>query len=201
MALCQQSESPSALTPLNSDPGFLKKQTQTPKGGKMKFLVLLFSIFLFSANANADQFAVAVKYLCDSESDILSIKYVGAWNSDGDKLIEGLGPDDWDPWNLFVENEYNDLRYAITAKRTCSLSSGAYHVTVGPTPEIWNAQGECGATLTAWAEIKKDANILFKRSFEGWCHGSDPVIREVRVRGSNGVAEVESVSQDEFYKD
>ena len=167
----------------------------------MKYLVFLFAFFIFAENAKADYFQVAVKYSCDKANDTLSLKYVGAWNSEGDKLIQELGPDDWDPWNLYVKNKDDGFMHATTAERTCTLSSGAYHITVRPSPEIWTAQGECGGDYSAWAMIKKDTNILFRSTFQEWCHGSYPVIREVRIHGSNGIVEIEQVSDEEFYKD
>lgn len=155
---------------------------------------------LLSLPAHADWFHVAVHFECDKTNDFVAVNYLGAYNEEGEAMIQRLGKDGVDPWKL-VEVQDDRITKTNTVKRECALSDGIYLAEIGPAPGNGNVQGRCGAHMSAWTTLQKGSELLVQTGFEGDCHDRESPIRtRVLWRAGAKAPEITEVPHVEFHK-
>src|SRR5262249_10880848 len=122
------------------------------KGKQTMFrYVIALAALLFARSASADAFYKLVGYQCDREKDRIVISYRGAYNEDGEAMVQSKGPDEWEPESLIESMRDDDhIGELETIHRTCKLKDGVYTVSLGTSPGNFNIQGRCGAHFSAW---------------------------------------------------
>ena len=70
----------------------------------MKIIIAIFLLTLPTL-ALADWFYVMAQYECDKENDNLRISYHGPYNEAGEKMIDNLPENVWNPWDLIIPNK------------------------------------------------------------------------------------------------
>jgi len=169
----------------------------------MRSLLAVTMIVLSAASARADFFYKLVGYQCDKKAKAVILTYTGALNEAGRKLMKNKGPTQWDPWKLIVKSKDGNLIQSYKdIRKQCELEDGTYDVTIGPLPGNANLQGMCGAFITAWAEVRRGAELVLPRhSFEyGDCHSPQPVTTKIVIRAGNKELVVQKIPWEEFYK-
>ncbi|MDR0747602.1 MAG: hypothetical protein LBE89_06905 [Helicobacteraceae bacterium] len=124
--------------------------------------------------ANADWFYVLVGYEC--ENDRLTLTYDGAYNEEGEIMVENKLDTQFDPWSLVTiedTEEHTRIIDTTTHKAECKLSDGAYQIELAPYPGNFNILGRCGAWMGAQAKVTKANATLYDRVFVDDCHGYD----------------------------
>lgn len=165
----------------------------------LRSAVVIASLML-SLPVYADSFHVAVQYDCDKAEDFVAVYYLGAYNEEGEELMQRLGKDGINPWEL-VEVTDDRITTENTVRRECELSDGSYVVEIGPSPGNRNIQGRCGAHMSAWVTFHKENKLLSRTGFEGDCHDLESPIR-TRALWRSGAEEPEitEVPYFEFYR-
>jgi hypothetical protein len=165
---------------------------------------LVLTIILFSAApARADLLYKLVGYQCDEKADTVVLTYTGALNKAGKKLMRQKGSRQWDPWSLIVlTKDGNSVLSQKTVHGHCRLQDGIYNITIGPKPGNANLQGMCGGFITAWAEVRRDTEVIWPRqSFEsGDCHAPEPVTTKIVIQSGAKRPVVTKVPFDDFIK-
>lgn len=160
-------------------------------------------ILLSAAPARADFVYKLVGYECDAKAGAIVLTYSGALNEAGKKMMKQKGPRQWDPWSLIVKTkDGNAVLSQKTVHGQCQLPDGIYDITIGPEPGNANLQGMCGGFITAWAEVKRGAEIILRRqTFEyGDCHAAEPVTTKIVIEAGGKKPVVTKVPFDEFVK-
>src|SRR4026209_1738730 len=109
---------------------------------------LVLAFLLVPLPANADSFYTLVRYECVPAKDQIIISHLGAYNEAGEAMVENKGENEWDPWKLVkIRDDGNrtEIVGVEEVKRTCTLSDGAYEISIRPSPGNYNVQGRCGA--------------------------------------------------------
>lgn len=146
----------------------------------MASLFLLISLWLFNGTATADEIVNYVKVECDAESDLIKIEY------DQEERIIPKPPNLINPDDLVEYTEDEKFSGMKTAIKSCKLSDGLYNVTIGPRPDNTNPQGQCGAYISAWAEISHNSSKWGPYEFEDLeCNSNNLVIEKIIVHGAN----------------
>jgi hypothetical protein len=143
--------------------------------GFIKRLIIAIVLLCGAAPAHADWFHTLVGLDCDNASDRLTIYFKGAYNEKGEAMIAQKGANEWLPGDFIVSMRDDDhIGEMTTATRVCKLSHGSLEIHIGPSPGNMNIQGECGAKISAWVEIKRDSKVVVPRQdFEPSCHEFD----------------------------
>jgi hypothetical protein len=65
-----------------------------------------------------------------------------------------------------------------------------------------NIQGECGAQLSAWVEIKRDGKVIVaRRDFEPWCRDLDgEVLTRITIDAASKQPRLKTVKSNEFFR-
>lgn len=158
---------------------------------------------LSTSAAYADWFYKLVGYECDSKSNSIIIIYQGAYNEDGVVMIKNKSSQQWDPDELIESMKDQDHIGSLkTIKRKCKLKDGIYTISIGPVPGNSNIQGQCGAWITAWAEVKRGSKVVLPRyTFEAWCDDTQtPVTTAITIKAGNNRPIIKTIPWDEFYK-
>ena len=169
----------------------------------MKLILIIVVFVLFVPTVHADYFYKRVGYECDTKNDAVILSYAGASNEAGRKMMKKKGPRQWEPWSLVVKDKKK--RDYIGSHKTvhgqCTLSDGVYTITIGPLPGNANLQGKCGGFMSAWAEVKRDADaVLPRHEFEfGDCHVTMPVTTKIVIKAGGGAPVIHKVSWEDFY--
>jgi hypothetical protein len=162
--------------------------------------VLVTVALMLSLPVYSDSFHVAVQFECRKAADFVAVSYRGAYNDEGEVMMERLGEDGIDPWKL-VEVTDDRITRMDTVKRECELSDGLYVVEIGPSPGNGNIQGRCGAQISAWAAFYKGHELLLRTEFESDCFDVESPIRtRVLWRAGAKAPAITEVSYHEFYK-
>ena len=155
-------------------------------------------LFLIVSPASADWFYPYVEYVCDQDNDRLAIRHGGIYN---DPEAAQKGPNRWSLWLLITTADDGRIIERRTITKICDLSSGAYEVTIGPKPGNGNVTRRCGASMSAWTELKRGSETLGRYEFGNNCHSSADIITEISVRAENpDHPETISVSSSEFHR-
>jgi hypothetical protein len=166
--------------------------------------VLIISIIMFSISvANADSFYKLVGYECRKKANSITISYLGAYNEAGEEMMKNKGPQQWDPGELIESMKDEDHIGSLkTIKRKCKLKDGTYTITIGPVPGNSNIQGQCGAWMTAWAEVKHGSKVILPRyNFEAWCDDTEtPVTTAITIKAGKNKPIIKTIPWNEFYK-
>jgi hypothetical protein len=160
-------------------------------------------ILLSAAPARADFFYKLVGYQCDPKADAVILTYAGALNEAGRKMTKQKGPRQWDPWSLVVKTkDGNSVQSEKPIHGQCHLRDGVYDITIGPQPGNANLQGMCGGFITAWAEVRRGADIVLPRlTFEpGDCHAAGPVTTRIVIEAGGKAPVVTMVAFEDFVK-
>ena len=169
----------------------------------MKHTLVLAVILLSAAPARADFVHKLVGYECDAKADAVVLTYTGVLNKAGKKKLKQTHPRQWDPWSLIVTTkDGNSVLSEKTVHGQCSLQDGVYEITIGPAPGNANLQGVCGGFITAWAEVKRGAEVVWhRRTFEsGDCHAAGPVTTKIVIRSGGKPPVLTEVASDQFIK-
>jgi len=161
------------------------------------------AVLLFARSASADVFYKLVGYQCDRENDRIVISYRGAYNEDGEAMVQSKGPDEWQPESLIKSMRDRDhIGELETIHRTCKLKDGVYTVSLGTSPGNFNIQGRCGAHFSAWVEIMRDQQkVVPHLELEADCHDvTAPVITQVVVEAGGKEPSRVETPYDEFYR-
>ncbi len=167
-------------------------------GKSLAALVLL----LLALPASADSFYVLIGFQCDSRNDTLTITYDGAYNEAGKAMLENKRATQWNPWDLVSMRDDDHIGEVKTVRRTCRLSDGVYEIRLWADPGNTNVQGQCGAHMSAGAEVKRGKHVLSRvPSFEPDCHDVEtPIITRVKIRAGARKGIEARVPNKEFYK-
>jgi hypothetical protein len=170
----------------------------------MKILLAISLVVLSTTSAHADFFYKLVGYECDQQANAVIITYAGALNQAGKKMIKNKAPRQWDPWSLAVKDKNNE-NYIASLKNVhgqCMLRDGIYEITIGALPGNVNLQGKCGGFMSAWAEVRRDSEIVLPRhALEyGDCHVAQPVTTRIIIEAGGKEPVIKKVPWDDFYK-
>ena len=169
----------------------------------MKQWLVLAVILGSAAPARADFFYKLVGYECDAKAGTVVLTYTGALDGAGKAMVKRKGPRQWDPWSLIVKTKNgNSVLSQKTVHGQCQLPDGVYDITIGPEPGNVNLQGSCGGFVTAWAEVKRGAEVVLPRqTFEhGDCHMAEPVTTKIVIGAGGRKPVVTQVPFEDFVK-
>ncbi len=169
---------------------------------RMIFIATLFLISTHSAGA-AGKYPL-ITYKCDTAADIIQLDNTLLPVSEGkdypytDTATEGS----YSPWHL-VDIDRTTAYTHITAARkiikTCTLSSGAYTVTIEPQIFSHDPGGRCGETISAAVTIEHDGIDLQERiPFEDYCLGNSPVISRLVLMGKSGRIKIKRIPKFKY---
>ncbi|PTY38084.1 hypothetical protein BGP77_16670 [Saccharospirillum sp. MSK14-1] len=163
---------------------------------------ICFLFVIMPALSYADYFRVVIGYECNQDEDELLIYYRGAYNEEGDALVESGVENRWSPWS-FIESMESDDRIGTLSsiERVCSLAGKDYQIRIGPTPGSMSLQGACGVAMTAWVEVALDSEVIVpKQDMAPYCHDLEtPTTTDILVNAASGDVEVKTVTHNEFY--
>jgi len=168
----------------------------------LRLLVLLVALSIYSP-ARADWFYTLVGFQCDRTADRLTIRYRGAYNDEGKLMVSGKSATEWEPGSLIATMKDDDhIGTLRTIEATCRLRHSAYRLRIGATPGNFNIQGECGASVSAWVEVRRGSKLVLPHyELEGPCHDREaPVTTEISFSSSFGPPAFKKLLQDEFQK-
>jgi hypothetical protein len=121
----------------------------------MTRLALLLLLALLGSYAHAEPHDI-VGIKCNPRTDRLIIYYT---STDTDTK----SPNEWGVSDLIgpgADGSFGELR---TISRMCALSHGNYTIWIGPDPDNMNANGECGANVSFWVEIRRGEDWVLTR--------------------------------------
>jgi hypothetical protein len=169
----------------------------------MKRFAAFLALSGFATFVHADEFRTLVGFKCNVQTDRLIVYYVGAYNEEGEALVARKNESEWVPGSLIASMEDDDhIGDLTTIVRSCELSHGKYEILIGPSPGNMNIQGECGAQLSAWVEIKRDGKVIVaRRDFEPWCHDLDgEVLTRITIDAASKQPRLKTVKSNEFFR-
>ncbi len=125
---------------------------------------LLLALVCCSLPAQADWFYTLVGFTCNRSTDELVVHYKGAYNDAGEALIAARTETEWRPEEL-IESMASESTIGTvrSVEATCTLRHATYTLRIGPSPENWNTQGECGGETNAWVEVQRDRRVVLPR--------------------------------------
>ena len=169
----------------------------------MKVIPIIISILLSTSVAYADTFYKLVGYECNYKTGTITISYKGAYNEAGEFMLSNKSSQQWDPEELIATmKDVDHIGSLKTIKRQCKLKDGLYTISIGPAPGNTNIQGQCGAWITAWAEVRRGSKVVLPRYyFEAWCDDTQtPVTTSITIKAGNSKPIIKKIPWDEFYK-
>lgn len=143
----------------------------------MKRIIWPLILLALSVQAHADLYRV-IGIKCNQQTDRLIVYYYEPPEDKIDYVQTHKTSNEWDATDLIGPEEipgyYGELRYV---SRTCALTHGRYTVWIGPDPDNMNYNGECGAVVSFWVEIKRDdAWVLTRHRLDSErCHQRNSV--------------------------
>jgi len=118
---------------------------------------------LIAGSAHADGFFKLVGYQCNHRADRLILTYGAAANGAGQSMMEAKSNTQWDLWGLTERGADDRIKATRTVKASCRLSNGTYDIRLGPIPGNVNPDGRCGAWISAWAEVRLNKKVIYRR--------------------------------------
>ena len=167
----------------------------------MQRLLLLFALLVCSMPSRADSFYTLVGFACDKSMGRLTIHYRGAYNDDGAAMVQQKSNNEWEPGELIASMKDDDHIGSLrTIQRSCKIGRAVYAISIGPTPGNWNIQGRCGASISAWVEVRRNGKVVLPHyELEGDCHDLDtPVTTEIGFEGASSEPVFRKVLPAEF---
>ena len=158
-------------------------------------------LLLAATPARADSFYVLFGYTCELAQDRVAVHFRGAYNEAGEAMMAAKKRNEWEPWSLMVMKDDGDhVKSLKTIRRVCKLKSGTYHVSMGPKPGNWNIQGRCGASISAWAEIRRGRTVVLpQHAMEDDCHSKNPITTRIEISGGREPV-ITTMEKEAFYK-
>ncbi|MBK6852340.1 MAG: hypothetical protein IPG93_12100 [Burkholderiales bacterium] len=157
----------------------------TLKASQMRSIALSL-LMLASSQANADAFYKLVGFKCETNVNKLVLTYDAAANSEGEAMMRTQTVSQWDPWSLVRMKDDENVESLQTIERHCKLNDGIYTVRLGPVPGNWNIQRRCGTWISAWAEVRKGEQIVYRlANFEqgvGCFYADGEITTRVEIR-------------------
>lgn len=128
-------------------------------------------IGLLPSIAWADHLEQTVAVTCDLTAHQLVIEHHGAYNQEGDRLLQNLGPHQWDIGHLIGTPTGKEA-----VSQTCQLGQTQYHVNI-----VGVSWGGYGQEQTAHITVTAGQRTLFNRDLQGttFTTGSRPVITKI----------------------
>ena len=153
------------------------------------------------APACADWFHTLIGYKCDAENNAVILTYKGAYNESGEEMVKNKGPHEWDPWSLTKRDDRGMFSTSKIIEGRCELKDVVYEIKIGPKPMNKNINDQCGAVVSAWAEVWQGSRlVLGRQDFEVYCFGAHPVTTEIVVKSGAREIVIRKVPHDEFYR-
>ena len=170
----------------------------------MKLMLVTAIIVLSTTAAYADFFYKLVGYECNKEANAVILTYTGAQNEAGKQMVRKKGLRQWNPWSLITKDKKNRnyIGQCKTVHGQCKLSDGIYKISIGALPGNANLQGKCGGFMSAWAEVRRDDEVVLPRhEFEfGDCHVAQPVTTKIVIEAGGKEPVIKKVPWDDFYR-
>ena len=166
-----------------------------------KAKLALIAILMWPLVSHADWFYTLVGFTCDKEANRLVIHYRGAYNEDGKAMLQRKSRTEWGPGELIASMRDDDHIGSLrTVQRMCRLKGANYTIRIGATPGNWNIQGSCGATTSAWVEVRQNGRVVLPPyELQGDCHDSEaPITTQIAFNGKGGKPIFKKVLPDEF---
>lgn len=142
-----------------------------------------FFLLVLSASVSADTFHEVVGFQCDKTKNVIVIDHHGAYNEEGEKLVEGMTKNQWDLWSLFEKNKI--------VNKVCVLSDGEYKVDIS----IYR-RGSCHACPGIQVKVTKENQIVFNEELSGYGPGNNKDITQVIIKSHDEKPEITSVMSD-----
>jgi hypothetical protein len=133
----------------------------------------------------------------------LIVKYEGAYDENGEKLLRNKGPNAWDPWDLLRTDLKNERIIGVkTVRKQCTLADGPYDVAITGVYENPIPSQRCGSHVTVEVIIQKGERKIYAGTFEDGCAYTfkSDVVTEVLVTPKSLNPQVKKVHGNEFYK-
>jgi hypothetical protein len=163
----------------------------------MKRLLVVLVFLVVAPSAHADWFHTLVGYKCNQATQRLVVYYVGAYNEDGESMVQHKTANEWAPSSLVTMRDEDHYGESRSVARTCDLKHGSYEIKLGPSPGNANVQGQCGAHVSAWVSIKRNGEIVGNYTFDEDCHAKEVLVR-VTIDGSTAAPRLKHVSRNSF---
>jgi hypothetical protein len=166
-------------------------------------LIVFLALLSFLAPVRADSFYTLVGFECDQNADRLTVRYRGAYNEEGESMVQRKSSTEWQPGRLIASMKDDDhIGELRTIRASCKLRHAVYQLRIGPTPGNFNIQGRCGASIAAWVEVRRGKEVVLPRyELEGDCHDAEaPVTTEIVFSGPSAPPEFKRLLPAEFYR-
>jgi hypothetical protein len=171
-------------------------------GAAMKFLIMIGALLFFVTPVTAQSYKL-VGYQCDAKERAVIITYIGGLTKAGQGTMKKKEPNQWDPWSLVVlTKDGNSIDSTKPVHGQCKWEDGIYGITLGPLPGNGNLQGMCGGHMGAWAEVKRDSELVLPRYplESGDCFNTEPVTAKIVIRVGSNKPVITKVSHEDFYR-
>jgi hypothetical protein len=163
----------------------------------MTRLLTLLVLVAVAPTARADWFHTLVGYKCNQVTQRLVVYYVGAYNEEGESMVQHKTLYEWSPSSLITMRDDDHYGESKSVTRTCELKHGKYEIQIGPSPGNANMQGRCGAHISAWVAIKRDGAPVGSYTFDEDCHSEDVLVR-VSIDSSATPPRLKLVNRNSF---
>lgn len=171
---------------------------------QLKTKVLLLSVISSSfAHGSTDRAWPIITFTCDKANNEVKIKNEVKWGNAGKRFPFNAEQGTYNPWELVNIVDRGDLRLVSGKSELnlrCQLDQAEYVFVVKPKIFNPNFKGKCGDRLSVKVSIHKGVSTLLEdKAMEGFCHGNNPVIRGIKVKGENSKVKLYKVPRSRFY--
>lgn len=149
----------------------------------------------------ADSWHELLRYSCDSQTGLLQIEYLGAYNEEGNSLVMRKTENDVNPWDLVVIG--NDPRYVVrtnTVEKHCRLRTTVYFVELGALPCNFDLHGMNGGMMQAYARIRRGNFEISKEVFGSCSVLNERVTTKVELLAGHKLPVVTRKAAREYFK-
>ncbi|MBL4712236.1 MAG: hypothetical protein JKX75_07020 [Gammaproteobacteria bacterium] len=170
----------------------------------LKLFTLIFTSTVYITGAFASETIYpVVTYKCDVDADIITLTNSLLIGDAGAAFNYSDAEGTYSPWNLLeIDRSTTRTRIVKTKKikKTCSLSSGDYTVTIEPEVFNRNLSGTCGASISSAFTVNHYNVIIKQRTpFEDDCRSNAPIITRVTVFGKTSKVKIKRIARSKFY--
>lgn len=163
----------------------------------MRALIVLILLSALLSNARANMLYTMVLYSCDPAGNSITVRYIGAWDEEGQRLLTLRGANAFSPSDLIQVGATGRIDTTYIT-RTCLLREGVYRVKLGHISSDALALGGCGEQDNAWVSIQRGKKTVLSRTpFEPNCHVHGSVT--TRVHLTDGAVTLETTPNEKFY--
>jgi len=157
----------------------------------------------FQVWAEADRAWPILTFTCDKAKNEVKLKNEVIWGKAGEKFPFSAEQGTYNPWDLvnIVERGPRKLVSEKTQLNLrCRLSKSEYTIVIKPKIFNPNFYGKCGDRLSAKVSIYNGAaELISDKDMEKFCHGNSPVLRGIKVKGSNSKVKLYEIARSRFY--